>query len=93
MLTPGAAPAGRALVKEPAAYTVLPTTTWVQTTPLTCTVSNGSVETVAGPLGGWVSPYAGEAEPARASSSANSSATSEPDLFNRAEECAMARTP
>ncbi len=48
MLTPGAAPAGRALANDPATYTVFPTVTCDQTTPSICTVGSGSVATVAG---------------------------------------------
>ena len=48
---PAAAPAGRALVNFPVAYTVLPTTTCDQTTPLICTVGSASAVTVAGVAG------------------------------------------
>ena len=46
-LVPGAAPAGRAFVKLPPAYTVFPTTSWVHTMPESiCTVGSGSAVTV-----------------------------------------------
>ena len=44
---PGAAPAGRAEVNSPTAYTVLPTTSWSHTTPLIWTVGRASAVTVA----------------------------------------------
>jgi hypothetical protein len=44
-LVPGADPAGRAVLNEPPAYTVLPITTCDQTTPLTCTVGSASALT------------------------------------------------
>src|SRR3954468_10372471 len=47
-LVPAAAPAGRVLVNEPPAYTVLPATACDHTTPLSsCTVGSGSDVTVA----------------------------------------------
>ena len=49
---PAAAPAGRALLKRPPAYTVLPTTAWDQTTPSICTVGSRSAVTVV--AGGWM---------------------------------------
>ncbi len=45
---PFAAPLGRALVKEPPAYTVLPMTIWLQTTPLIWGAGSASLVTVAG---------------------------------------------
>ncbi len=47
---PGAAPAGRALAKDPPAYTVLPTITWVHTTPSICTVGSASAVTLELPI-------------------------------------------
>src|SRR3712207_559165 len=47
-LVPGAAPAGRAWVKLPVAYTVLPTVTIDHTTPLTWTVPRPSADAVGG---------------------------------------------
>src|SRR6478735_4078738 len=49
VLLPGAAPAGRAVLNLPPTYTVLPTTSWVQTTPFTCTVGRPSAVTPEGP--------------------------------------------
>src|SRR5262245_49467538 len=61
--TPGAAPAGRALVNWPVAYTRLPTISWFHTTPLICTVGSAAAETVSGsPGAGAVSAAAGGAE-------------------------------
>ena len=57
---PAAAPAGRALENEPAAYTTLPTTAWSHTMPLICTVGSESAVTVVGsPGGGLTSAFAG----------------------------------
>src|SRR4051794_35042778 len=60
---PCVAPAGHACVKLPAAYTVLPTVTCAQTTPLSWTVGSGSADTVVGVAGsgGLVSACAGAA--------------------------------
>src|SRR6476661_2192003 len=56
---PGATPGGRALVKLPVTYTMLLTTTWLQTTPLICQVGNASALMVGGtPAGGLVSAMA-----------------------------------
>ncbi len=53
---PAATPGGRALVKLPVTYTVLPTSTWLQATPLICHVGKASALTVAGvPVAGAVS--------------------------------------
>src|SRR5829696_4597250 len=49
---PAAQPAGRAELNCPVAYTRLPTTTWSQTTPLTCTVGSASAATVGVVSGG-----------------------------------------
>src|SRR3712207_8776508 len=49
--TPAGAPAGRAVLNRPATYTVLPTTTCAQATPLICTVGSGSAVTVTGVAG------------------------------------------
>src|SRR5450631_3117359 len=55
---PTAVPGGRALLKLPVAKTVLPTMTWLQTTPLTCHVGNASALTVGGvPGSGAVSAW------------------------------------
>ena len=48
---PTATPGGRAVLKAPVAKTVLPTTTWLQTTPLICQVGRTSTETVGGVTG------------------------------------------
>src|SRR3954452_45410 len=59
VLVPAAAPAGRALVKLPVAYTVFPTVTIDHTTPFTWTVPRPSAATVAGvPASGRVSAEA-----------------------------------
>src|SRR3954447_439098 len=80
-LTPGSAPAGRALVKRPVAYTVLPTVTIDHTTPLTCTVGSASALTVSGLAGdvgvGMVSARAPGAS--RASTPATRRKISAPD--------------
>src|SRR5665647_2393112 len=57
VLTPTAARAGRAVLKLPATYTVLPTTTCCQATPLIWAVGSPSEDTVVGVvvLGGSVS--------------------------------------
>src|SRR4051794_21361854 len=59
---PAGDPAGRAEVNSPVAYTVLPTTTWSQTTPLICTVGSASALTVVSVTGGTgaVSAVAGD---------------------------------
>ncbi|MFD3444890.1 hypothetical protein ACFDTO_09875 [Microbacteriaceae bacterium 4G12] len=59
--TPTALPAGRALAKDPPAYTVLPTMVVDQMMPSIWTVGRTSVETVSGtPAAGAVSANAGE---------------------------------
>ena len=61
-LLPAAEPDGRALLKLPVTYTVLPTVTWAQATPSICTVGSASAVTVAGvPAGGAESARAGPA--------------------------------
>src|SRR5664279_1228754 len=73
---PAATPGGRALVKLPVAYTVLLTTTWLQTTPLICQVGNTSALTVAGtPAAGPVSANAASPGPNPAQPSPQASAT------------------
>src|SRR5690348_10997260 len=94
-LLPAADPAGRAWLKLPVAYTVLPTTTCDQTTPLTCTVGSESAETVDSVTGGTgaVSASAGAAE--RAASGARvSAATSTAGRAARSDpRCSVMATP
>ena len=52
-MTPAADPAGRAFENDPAAYTVLPTTTCDHTMPLICTVGKASLLTVSGAAGSF----------------------------------------
>src|SRR4029453_10100335 len=63
---PGAAPAGRASLKVPPTYTLLPMITWAQATPLCWTVGSPSAATVAGiPAPGVVSADPGRAPPTK----------------------------
>ena len=55
---PTATPGGRAFVKLPVTYTVLPTTAWLHTTPLICQVGRASAPTVSTGGGGGVSAAA-----------------------------------
>ena len=95
-LVPAAAPAGRAEVNLPVAYTVLPTTTWSQTTPLICTVGSESAETVAGvPLDvGAVSAPAGAAASTEVPSTAAATTTHALTVHERVDDVVVAiRSP
>ena len=64
--SPVAVPGGRALLNSPVTKAVLPTTTVLQTTPLSCQVGSASAVTVAGSPASGAASAAGVAVPASA---------------------------
>src|SRR5690606_22327972 len=86
-LVPAGAPAGRALLNSPPAYTVPPETACVHTMPLICTVGSGSALTVVVTpgSGGAVSALAAGGTTHPATTRPTATATAEPDLTRLSE--------